>query len=197
MILWNSINKSRSIFFSFFIKTVSLFSSPAGVCRFGCDHVRDGDRVPAALGARHFRSLQREEMVFDSGKNVKPSCSAGFYWNETVFWCAAPGLWAVCSRDGSSQPNHNYPNGSELPEPPWGITLLFSLCSRVDRCSKCVISSILETRCPWGIQAAFHDATEWNQQGQQDAALQYSERGKGGWFCFFVDFNCVSALIPT
>lgn len=39
------------------IQTVFLFPSPAGVRRVGCDHVRDGDRVPAPLGARHFRSL--------------------------------------------------------------------------------------------------------------------------------------------
>lgn len=45
---------------------------------------------------------------------------------------------------------------------------------------------ILEAGCPGGIQAALHDAADRNQQGQQDAAVQYSERGKQGGFGFFV-----------
>lgn len=49
--------------------------------------------------------------------------------------------------------------------------------------------SFLEARCPRGVQAALHDAPDWNQQGQQDAALQYSERGEQRGFGFFVDFN--------
>lgn len=40
------------------------------------------------------------------------------------------------------------------------------------------VSPILEARCPRGVQAALHDAADWNQQGQQDAAVQHSERGK-------------------
>lgn len=134
-------------------------------------------------------------MVFDSGKNVKPLCSADFYIEmKAFFFNVLLCLWAVCSRDGSSQPNHHYPNGSELPGPLWGIALKLSLCSLAGRCSKCLFSSILETRCPWGIQDALHDATDWNQQGQQDTALQHSERGKRDWFCFYVDFNWVSNL---
>lgn len=64
----------------------------------------------------------------------------------------------------------------------------FSLCSLVDRCSECGISSLSETRCPWGIQAALHDATDWNQQGQQDAALQHPKRGKHQWFLLLCGF---------
>ena len=44
--------------------------SPAGVQCFCCDHVRHGDRLPAALCARGVRSLYRKEMVSDSGKNL-------------------------------------------------------------------------------------------------------------------------------
>lgn len=35
----------------------------------------------------------------------------------------------------------------------------------------------LEARRPWGVQVAVHDAADWNQQRQQDAALQYSTGG--------------------
>lgn len=50
-----------------------LFLSSAGVQCFCGDHVRGGDWLPAALGARCGWSLYREEMVFDSGIKKPPN----------------------------------------------------------------------------------------------------------------------------
>ena len=58
--------------------TQMLFSCSAGVQCFCSDHVRHGDRLPAAVGARRVWSRERKEMVFDSGKKKKKKQFHGF-----------------------------------------------------------------------------------------------------------------------
>lgn len=102
---------------------------------------------------------------------------------------------AVCNWDGSRQSNNHCENSTKLPGYLWGkcfYNISFNLWAQYNlqvlkssfNHSTLDIYSSSETCGPWRDQAAVHDATFWNQQSQQDAAVQYSTRSKQLFYFF-------------
>lgn len=102
---------------------------------------------------------------------------------------------AVCNWDGSRQSNNHRENSTKLPGYLWGkcfYNISFNLWAQYNlqvlkssfNHSTLDIYSSSETCGPWRDQAAVHDATFWNQQSQQDAAVQYSTRSKQLFYFF-------------
>ena len=112
--------------------TPAQFCSLDGVQRFCGDDVCHRGRLPAAVGSRCVWSLQRKEMVFDSGKKKNCFICLYFYslcvllypcFGSAIYLSVCMRVCVVCSRDGSSQSDNNHSNSTKLPRLLRGMVL--------------------------------------------------------------------------